>query len=92
VVQAAFKALDRVVLKSGAWDPSNPTALFDLEATKEELDEKQRGGDIIQSVKALMTVADGLVRTVIGGVRLKWHQISAKLKFKLKTSPTKRTS
>lgn len=66
VVEAAFRALDRIVFRLEALDPSSPTASIDLEATKEELDEKQRRGDIMQSVKSLVTVADGLVRTVIG--------------------------
>jgi hypothetical protein len=64
LIDSAFKALDRLVLLP---DSSDPTVMrLDLEGSKEILDEKHRAEDIMPGLRALVTVADGLLRTVVG--------------------------
>lgn len=64
LIDSAFKALDRLALLP---DSSDPTVVrLDLEGSKEILDEKHRDGDIMPGLWALLTVADGLLRTVVG--------------------------
>lgn len=57
-IRGAFQALNMVMFRRDA--------SFDLEGTKLLLDQKQSEQDILPSIKALVTVAEALVRTVMG--------------------------
>ena len=64
LIDSAFKTLDRLVLLP---DSSDPTVMRpDLEGSRDILDEKYRVEDIMPGLRALVTIADGLVRTVVG--------------------------
>jgi hypothetical protein len=56
--------LDRLALVPDSSDPA--VMRLDLEGSKEILDEQHRDEDIMPGLRALVTVADGLLRTVVG--------------------------
>ncbi len=64
LIDSEFKALNLLALLP---DSSDPTALrLDLGGSKRILDAKHRDEDIIPGLQVIVTVVDGLLRTVVG--------------------------
>ncbi|KAK3382132.1 heterokaryon incompatibility protein-domain-containing protein [Lasiosphaeria ovina] len=66
LIDAAFDALTGVAIKPLAEIPADLREMLDLEGTKLLLQRKHEQREIATALHALITVADGLVRTVVG--------------------------